>query len=574
MRGAEFIRADLHVHTFPDGDINPEPDFASYVEAALASEVGVLGITDHNTSRFASAAIEAAEGTGLFVVPGIEVTTHGGHLLALFAPEALDELDAFSNPTNLQLMPGSAAEQRSARSMLDLVGEIDRRGGLAIPAHVDAADGIHQKLSPSELADLLASPALAGLEFHRTDALKTWFTDHDPDPNRKAAWRGRQAVVGLRDRGLGRLMSSDAHSADKVGQDRSARTLTRLRLDDLNFDALRLAIQLNPKARCKADAILPATYPRIQSVELKGGFLDGVKLDFSPNLNCVIGGRGAGKSTALLAIRAALGAQLGSDDNADDEHRMPEETRVHFIDSTGSERTACRRRGELPVEADSSAQIRLCLADLGQDESGRLARGYHEAPEMLLEFLDDFVVKHRFEEREGELLSCLEGNAVEVLRTNVKTEQIQNLKTERARLEATLKAAQAGKIEEIAEWAAMLAAQAPLLDFLAAELGRAATLPQQPEKIDIDALASGFRVDLTKRGRKFVEGPDGLRDALDVLQRESKSIRSAATAALGNAADAARQALERWHDDQQELEARLKTKQTELEVSWSGSLRA
>ena len=293
----------------------------------------------------------------MFVVPGIEVTTHGGHLLALFAPEALDELDAFSNPTNLQLMPGSAAEQRSARSMLDLVGEIDRRGGLAIPAHVDAADGIHQKLSPSELADLLASPALAGLEFHRTDALKTWFTDHDPSPDRKAAWRGRQAVVGLRDRGLGRLMSSDAHSADKVGQDRSARTLTRLRLDDLNFDALRLAIQLNPKARCKADAILPATYPRIQSVELKGGFLDGVKLDFSPNLNCVIGGRGAGKSTALLAIRAALGAQLGSDDNADDEHRMPEETRVHFIDSTGSERIACRRRGEV------ARRSRFTLAD-------------------------------------------------------------------------------------------------------------------------------------------------------------------------------------------------------------------
>ena len=565
--GAEFIRADLHVHTFPDGDVSPEPDFASYVEAALASGVRVLGITDHNTSRFASAAIEAAEGTGLFVVPGVEVATHDGHLLALFAPEALDELEAFSNSTNLQLMPGSTAEQRSRRSMLDLVDEIHRRGGLAIPAHVDAVDGIHEKLRPPELAELLASPALAGLEFHHTDALETWFTDHDPCPNRAAAWRGRQAVAELRDRGLGRLMSSDAHSVDKVGQDRSVRTLTRLRLDDLNFVALRLAIQLNPKARCKAEAILPATYPRIQSVELKEGFLDGVKLNFSPNLNCVIGGRGAGKSTALLAIRAALGAQLGPDDNADDEQRMPDETRIHFIDSTGSERIACRRRGEVPVEADSLSPIRLRLADLGQDESGRLARGYHEAPEMLLEFLDGFVVKHRFQEREDELLSFLDENAAEVRRTSVQRKQIEKLENERARLEANLKAAQAGKIEEIAEWAAMLAAQAPLLDFLAAELDRAATLPQQPEKIDIDALASEFGVDLTKRWQKFVEDPDGLREALDVLQRESKSIRSKATAELSNAANAARQALKRWQDDQQELEARLKTRQTELEAA-------
>ena len=567
MRGAEFIRADLHVHTFPDGDVSPEPDFASYVEAALASGVRVLGITDHSTSRFASAAIEAAEGTDLFVVPGVEVSTHDGHLLALFAPEALDELEAFSNSTNLKLMTGSTAEQRSRRSMLDLVGEIDGRGGLAIPAHVDAADGIHEKLRSPELADLLASPALAGLEFHRTDALETWFTDHDPDPDRKAAWRRRQEVAELRDRGLGRLMSSDAHSVDKVGQDRSARTLTRLRFDDLNFVALRLAIQLNPKARCKAEAIFPATYPRIQSVELKGGFLDGVKLDFSPNLNCVIGGRGAGKSTALLAIRAALGAQLGSDDDADDEQRMPDETLVHFVDSTGSERTACRRRGEFPVEADSSAPIRLRLADLGQDESGRLARGYREDPEILLEFLDGFVVKHRFEELEDELLSCLEGNAAEVRRTSVQKKQIEKLETERARLEATLKKAKAGRIEEIAEWAAMLAAQAPLLDRLAAVLDRTATLPPQPEKIDIDTLASEFRVDLTKRGQKFVEGPDGLREALGVLQRESKSIRSKATAELGNAANAAREALERWKHDQKELETRLSRKQTELEAA-------
>lgn len=566
MAGADFIRADLHAHTFPDGELDPAPDVEAYVTAALASGVRVLGITDHNTSRFAAAAIKAAEGTGLFVMPGVEVSTHDGHLLALFAPDALAELEAFVNRTNLKLKAISETEQRSTRAMLDLVDEIYRRGGLAIAAHVDAADGIHEKLKPAELAELLASPALAGLEFHRKEALEIWFSDQDVDPHRMAAWKARQSIAEFRDRGLARLMSSDAHSVDKVGQDRSARTLTRLRLDDLNFEAVRIAIQLNPKARCKAEAILPATYPRILSAELKGGFLDGVTLDFSPNLNCVIGGRGSGKSTALLAIRAALGAQLAPDDDPDDEQRMPSETLVHFIDSAGSERTAVRRRGEDPVDAESGSPIRLRLADLGQDESGRLARGYREQPEILLEFLDGFVVRHRFEEREVELLARIEENAAEVRRTTVRVEQIRLLENDRGRLDASLKAAQTGKVEQIAEWAALLAAQTPLLDRLARDLDRATTITSQAEAIDLDALASEFGVDLTKRGQQFVEGSGGLRQALMELEQDSKGVRATATAALGEAAQAAREAVERWQRDQADLEARLRIKQTELEA--------
>ena len=146
------------------------------------------------------------------MLPGIEVSTHDGHLLALFAPDRLTDLEGFANPANLKLTAISETEQRSTRAMLDLVDEINARGGLAIPAHVDAAAGINDKLRPVELAELLASPALAGLEFHRQDALETWFTDQDTDAHRLAAWKARQNIAELCERGLARLMSSDAHS--------------------------------------------------------------------------------------------------------------------------------------------------------------------------------------------------------------------------------------------------------------------------------------------------------------------------------------------------------------------------
>lgn len=47
-------------------------------------------------------------------------------------------------------------------------------------------------------------------------------------------------------------------------------------------------------------------YHRIKWLSVVGGFLDGVKIDFSSGLNCIIGGRGTGKTTVLELIRYVL----------------------------------------------------------------------------------------------------------------------------------------------------------------------------------------------------------------------------------------------------------------------------
>ncbi|MCL2648251.1 MAG: hypothetical protein FWD61_14775 [Phycisphaerales bacterium] len=45
---------------------------------------------------------------------------------------------------------------------------------------------------------------------------------------------------------------------------------------------------------------------RVQSVQITGGFLDGMRLDLSTGLNCLIGARGTGKTTMLELIRYGL----------------------------------------------------------------------------------------------------------------------------------------------------------------------------------------------------------------------------------------------------------------------------
>jgi ABC-type lipoprotein export system ATPase subunit len=370
----------------------------------------------------------------------------------------------------------------------------------------------------------------------------------------------------LRERGLAKLMSSDAHSIAKLGVDQATRTLTRLRMDDFNFEALRNAIVNNPKARCKAEVVLPATYPRVTRAEFEGGFLDGVSLEFSPNLNCIIGGRGSGKSTALLAICAALGAESG-DEDVDEAERMPDRTQVHFIDSTGSARVAVRVRGEPPVDAESGSPIRLRLADLAQEESARLSRQAEERPETLLAFLDSFVIKHKNNEAETGLLSKLADNATEVERTAVGNEQIEKMEQEQARLQGNLDAAEKGQIEEIARWASLLAAQGPFLARLDDELRKSATLGDDSPAIDIDELAASYGVNLASaRAVKFIEGEDGLRVRLDAYARARGEIRTTAEESMATARQTAQDALDLWKKDQEDLRANLDTKQKELEA--------
>ena len=58
----------------------------------------------------------------------------------------------------------------------------------------------------------------------------------------------------------------------------------------------------------------------IRRIKVTGGFLDGIDLNFAPGLNCIIGGRGTGKTTLLEFIRYAL--SLGGQADGDIEAQL------------------------------------------------------------------------------------------------------------------------------------------------------------------------------------------------------------------------------------------------------------
>jgi predicted metal-dependent phosphoesterase TrpH len=82
-----FGRADLHLHTHASDGLMSARDLVDHV--AQKTDLDVIAITDHDET---SASLEAREwaarqGYRLQVVPGVEVTTRDGHLLALWIEE-------------------------------------------------------------------------------------------------------------------------------------------------------------------------------------------------------------------------------------------------------------------------------------------------------------------------------------------------------------------------------------------------------------------------------------------------------------------------------------------------------
>lgn len=563
MTGSSFVRVDLHVHSFPDDGSTPDPP-GDYIQAALNADVRVLAVTDHNTARNVGSMMEAAVGSGVLVLPGVEVTTHQGHLLAVFPDDAVDACASFADGSNLQLHPDpfDAAVQRSSRHVLDLVDQIYSLGGLAIPAHVDlAGSGIAQNMNRTELCQLFACPGLAAIEIARRENA-TWFTEGDSDPTRLAALAARREALGSST--IAMLMSSDAHSADKVGAERR-RGLTRLRMDEINFTAVRNAIVFRPAARCRVEDRLPPSYPRIVRARFEGGFLDGVEIDISDNLTCFIGGRGSGKSTALIAIRAALGARLSSDDDPDAVGRMPERTEVVFIDATGTERTIERSRSGVPIEKESGATAAFRVLDLGQDEFGQLARGYgaHDVSD-LRAFLDRFCELDRLLAEEQSLLRDMRANR-EVVSASAPQPADLTIQSRLDSALADLAAANSGKVEVIARYRRILGSETPLIEELRASVADVSKVPK-PSLPDLDGLALRHGAELAERpASDHLDGDDGIRALLSAFDRDISHAHTEYVQRLQTAAIPISHKLAGWKQTHQHWTARLAEAIKELE---------
>ena len=153
------FRCDFHVHTClsPCADLDMYP--RAVVAMSLARRLDIIAICDHNTSENVPYVIKCAEGTGLAVLPGMEVmSSEEVHVLALF--DKLEHLRTLQEIVYGHL-PGKNDEDRfgcqaivnehdeveglSDRLLVGattlplhrIVSDVHALGGLAVAAHID-----------------------------------------------------------------------------------------------------------------------------------------------------------------------------------------------------------------------------------------------------------------------------------------------------------------------------------------------------------------------------------------------------------------------------------------------------
>ncbi len=321
--GAAWRCVDLHLHTpgvhsfrLPAGidernKADREQIADRYVERLQAAGIEVAAITDYQGVRTDWFSLIRERATGITVLPGAELSIDnvgkGLHLLLICDPEtdseritaAIRHLDKQSRPlfegrtphTDLGLRDQLDEAIRTIRKELSCV---------VVAPHANDTNGILKVWGPKKTAELVRDGLLDAID-HCEGAI--------------ASLRGTGVLSTEQLDSLACTLSGDPKSLDEVGTKTTTDgrpRLTWIKLSAVTASALRLALH-DPRTRVLTKKPEPARHPRILSMEVQGGFLDGLTLRFNDDLSALIGGRGAGKSAVLETLRYALKGPVYSD---------------------------------------------------------------------------------------------------------------------------------------------------------------------------------------------------------------------------------------------------------------------
>lgn len=465
--GAVFHRCALQVNphhyaqTFrgQGGASNADNYARSMIDKAVELGISVLAITDHNDVASVPKFRAAAESRGVLIFPGFELSSSEGiHVICIYPPDTTqDQLGRFLGECGITT-PGSSSDLCS-KIFVELLGMVDRQGGVTISAHVTNDNGLFKVLSGQarmrawQSEDLLAIQ-IPGPVADLPQDVRPIVENGNPDYRRPHAADERLAVAVVN--------AKDVATPDDL-EDRAATCW--IKMSQVSIEGLRQAfldpgsrIRLNPKA----GGLEPEEHIELVELGWQGGFLDGCTIRLNPNLNVLVGGRGTGKSTVVESIRAVLGL-----DPVGDEARKAHEGIVRHVLRSGT-RIVLRVRAHRPAVREYMIERTLPNPPVVKDAQGNVSNlsppevmprievfGQHEISELtrsrekLTRLLDRFVDRDdALPRRKAELRRELEKNRRSLLDVRKEVHQIDERLAALPGLEETLKRFKDAGLEE------------------------------------------------------------------------------------------------------------------------------
>ena len=303
-RMGRYHRVDLHIHSPVSTDYSGDKNVSEhdFVSAFADRGFDLIAITDHNSGAYVDRAIEARNqlsetlGKNITVLPGVEMHVSPGiHLLAILPTGGSAGIADLLSHLGLHVENHGDSDALIAKPIAEIARVVHDRGGILIGAHCNSNKGIVSTLQGQSRLEWLES--LDALEINAGTA------------DDKV---GKDMNYVINDLGvqIPFTFGSDSHdcSSDTTGM--------WVKMAEPSFGSLRQLI-FEPELRVsRVEPALPA-HGRVVGFTTTHGIYADERFRFSPNLNVLVGGRGAGKSAVIDLLRFAFEAEPRTgDDNS------------------------------------------------------------------------------------------------------------------------------------------------------------------------------------------------------------------------------------------------------------------
>ncbi len=240
------------------------------------------------------------------ILPGVEISCTGIHILAVFPPHEPRRAIHFIICDLLEEM-GFAIEEWGKnpkvgkRSVIDAVDLIQRKGGIPIVAHIDGSDQALlklYKLNSGAMKNVFCNQKLSAVEIVNPSKFSR--------QNKKLKMTIKNWIKSLRVKReiapIAYLQGSDAHDLKSIGK-----RFTFLKMTVPSFAGLKIAVWI-PASRARISElnkkVTKGLY--IYGVEIKNKYFGRRFIRFNRHLNCVAGEKESGKSSIFQLMQKAV----------------------------------------------------------------------------------------------------------------------------------------------------------------------------------------------------------------------------------------------------------------------------
>ena len=330
--GTRWYKCDFHLHTMMSECYLDNDSYEDWIDEVCKKGLNCIAVTDHNDYRSIDQIKLLGESKGITVFPGVEITcdTSKIHILVLFDVDKTQEtVRDFLNLIDIDSeLVGK--DFGTSKSVFDVCHLAKEKGALVVAAHIDDYCSISsmsanskKKLFEGDYLDavqVVNSLEWGNYKIHKDKEklyaeIRAKYCDSVSEDNIESWRKTYDKALSF---GIPMIVASDnprEKGSSKHGLWGIGYRYTWIKMDkDPNLESIRQAL-LSADDRIRLDEISKLVPEKNPDIWLKAITITDttinppkkdISIEFNPQLNCIIGGRGSGKSSIVRMLTGGL----------------------------------------------------------------------------------------------------------------------------------------------------------------------------------------------------------------------------------------------------------------------------